>query len=125
MVLRPQSTQEVSRILAIAHDTNTVIVPHSGGTGLVGGQIPHGGEVLLSLDRMTRIITVDATDFTLTVEAGATLRSIQDAAEAAGPPVSLEPRFRRHLPHWRQSFHQCRGRQCAGLWQCAGPVPRP
>ena len=36
MVLRPQSTEDVSRILAIAHETNTVIVPHSGGTGLGG-----------------------------------------------------------------------------------------
>ena len=91
MVLRPQSTDEVSRLLAIAHETNTVIVPHSGGTGLVGGQIPHGGEVLLSLDRMTRIITVDATDFTLTAEAGATLKSIQDAAEKVDRlfPLSL------------------------------------
>ena len=46
---------------------------------------------MLSLDRMTRIITVDATDFTLTAEAGATLKSIQDAAEAADRlfPLSL------------------------------------
>jgi FAD/FMN-containing dehydrogenase len=80
MVLRPQSTDEVSRILAIANDIATAIVPHSGGTGLVGGQVPHGGEVLLSLDRMTRILDVDATDFTLTTEAGATLKSVQDAA---------------------------------------------
>jgi FAD/FMN-containing dehydrogenase len=91
IVLRPQSTDEVSRILAIAHETETVIVPQSGNTGLVGGQIPNNGEVLLSLDRMTRIINIDGTDFTLTTEAGATLKSIQDAAEAADRlfPLSL------------------------------------
>ena len=91
IVLRPSSTNEVSRILAIAHETETAIVPHSGGTGLVGGQIPDNGEVLMSLDRMTRITAVDATDFTLIAEAGATLKSIQDAAEAQDRlfPLSL------------------------------------
>jgi FAD/FMN-containing dehydrogenase len=81
LVLRPKSTAEVSLLLKIAHETNTAIVPHSGGTGLVGGQIPCGGEVLLSVDRMTRVIDVDGADFTLTAEAGATLKSIQDTAE--------------------------------------------
>ena len=57
-------------------------MPQSGNTGLVGGQIPNpdGSEVLLSLDRMTRIIAVDAADFSITVEAGATLASVQAAA---------------------------------------------
>ncbi|HUR43834.1 MAG TPA: FAD-binding oxidoreductase [Aestuariivirga sp.] len=93
MVLRPRSTQEVSQILAIAHETRTVIVPQSGNTGLAGGQIPDetGTEILLSLDRMTRIVEVDATDNTMTVEAGATLRSVQEAANAVERlfPLSL------------------------------------
>ncbi len=79
LVLRPASTKEVSDILAIAHETNTKIVPQSGNTGLVGGGMPDG-EVLLSLDRMTRIIAVDAADYSITVEAGATLKAVQDAA---------------------------------------------
>ena len=58
LVLRPASAGEVSRIMAIAHETRTAIVPQAGNTGLVGGQIPHesGHEVVLSLDRMTRIV---------------------------------------------------------------------
>ncbi|MCB1379632.1 MAG: FAD-binding oxidoreductase, partial [Alphaproteobacteria bacterium] len=93
MVLRPASTEEVSRIMAIAHETRTVIVPQSGNTGLCGGQVPTeaGTEVVLSLDRMTRIIDVDANDNTMVAEAGATLKSVQDAAAAAGRlfPLSL------------------------------------
>ena len=93
MVLRPGSTEDVSRILAIADETRTAIVPQSGNTGLVGGQIPHesGLEVVVSLDRMTRIVEVDGADNSLTVEAGATLKSVQDAAEAADRlfPLSL------------------------------------
>ena len=84
LVLRPSSTQEVSDILKIANETLTAIVPQSGNTGLAGGQIPleTGNEVLLSLDRMTRIINVDAADNTMTVEAGVILKSMQDQAAA-------------------------------------------
>ncbi len=91
MVLRPGSTAEVARILAIAHEARVSIVPQSGNTGLVGGQIPSGNEVLLSLDRMTRIIDVDTADNTITVEAGATLKSVQDAADSVDRlfPLSL------------------------------------
>ncbi|MDE2445508.1 MAG: FAD-binding oxidoreductase [Alphaproteobacteria bacterium] len=84
LVLRPANTEEVSRIMAVAHETGTAIVPQSGNTGLVGGQIPKGDEVLLSLDRMTKIIEVDAADYTITVEGGCILKNVQDAAEAAG-----------------------------------------
>jgi FAD/FMN-containing dehydrogenase len=61
LVLRPASTDEVSRILSIANETGTAIVPQAGNTGLCGGQIPtdDGHEVVLSLDRMTRILDVD------------------------------------------------------------------
>ncbi len=91
LLLRPKNTEEVSRILAIAIETETTIVPQSGNTGLVGGQIPTNGEVLVSLDRMTRVMSVDAVDYSITVEAGATLRSVQDAAAAVDRffPLSL------------------------------------
>ena len=93
LVLRPSSTQEVSDILKIANETLTAIVPQSGNTGLAGGQIPleTGNEVLLSLDRMTRIIDVDAADNTMTVEAGVILKSMQDQAAAVDRlfPLSL------------------------------------
>lgn len=82
LILRPASTEEVSRLMAIAHETGTAIVPQSGNTGLVGGQIPSpdGCEVVLSLDRMTSIIAVDAEDFSITVDAGVTLAAVQAAA---------------------------------------------
>lgn len=93
LVLRPSCTDEVSRLLAIAHDTGTAIVPQSGNTGLCGGQTPvdDGHEVLLSLDRMTRIVDVNAASNTITVEAGAILKSVQDAADRVDRlfPLSL------------------------------------
>lgn len=93
LVLRPGSTTEVSQILEIANETRTAIVPQSGNTGLCGGQIAtdDGTEVVLSLDRMTRILDVDVADSTITVEAGAILKTVQDAADAVDRlfPLSL------------------------------------
>jgi FAD/FMN-containing dehydrogenase len=83
MVLRPQSTQEVAALLAIAHETETAMVPQSGNTGLVGGQIPFesGDEVVVSLARMNKIRAIDPNDNTLTAEAGCILANIQQAAD--------------------------------------------
>src|SRR5258706_1194583 len=90
-VLRPGSTAEVSAILKLANEPGTAIVPQGGNTGLVGGQTPHQGEVVLSLKRMDRVREVDPTSNTMTCEAGVVLIKAQEAAAAAGRlfPLSL------------------------------------
>src|SRR3989442_116605 len=80
LVLRPGSVAEVSAILKLASETATPIVPQGGNTGLVGGQTPHHGEIVLSLNRMDRIREVDATSNTITAEAGVSLGRVRDAA---------------------------------------------
>jgi FAD/FMN-containing dehydrogenase len=80
MVLRPASTAEVAAILKLATETATPIVPQGGNTGLVGGQIPHHGEIVLSLTRLDRIRDVDATSNTMTCESGVVLAKAQAAA---------------------------------------------
>src|SRR5689334_8131394 len=55
LLLKPATTAQVSAILAICDETRTPIVPQGGNTGLVGGQLPLHGEVLLSLKRLNRI----------------------------------------------------------------------
>src|SRR5262245_49512586 len=80
LVLRPGSVREVAAILQFANETATPIVPQGGNTGLVGGQVPHNGEVLLSLKRLDRIREIDATSNTMTCEAGVVLAKAQDAA---------------------------------------------
>src|SRR5438105_12247130 len=82
LVLRPGSVAEVSQILALANETGTPIVPQGGNTGLVGGQLPHHGEILLSLNRLDRIRDVDPTSNTITCEAGVTLARAREAATA-------------------------------------------
>src|SRR5256885_1087412 len=76
LLLRPQSTAEVSRILAICNETHTPLVPQGGNTGLVGGQIPFEGEVLLSLARLNRIRAVDADGLSVIAEAGVILAEL-------------------------------------------------
>jgi D-lactate dehydrogenase (cytochrome) len=91
LVLRPGSTAEVSAILKLANETGTAITPQGGNTGLVGGQTPHQGEIVLSLKRMDRVREVDPTSNTMTCEAGVVLIKAQEAAAAAGRlfPLSL------------------------------------
>jgi FAD/FMN-containing dehydrogenase len=91
LILKPGTTEEVSRILALANETGTTIVPQGGNTGLVGGQIPFGNEVVVSLERLNRIRSVDPHGNVLIAEAGVTLAGAQKAAEEVGRlfPLSI------------------------------------
>src|SRR3979409_1520226 len=70
LVLRPGSTAEVSAICKLASEHQIALVPQGGNTGLVGGQTPHHGEVVVSMRRMDKIREVDAASNTMTCEAG-------------------------------------------------------
>ena len=91
MLLRPGSVAEVQSILKLANDTRTPLVPQGGNTGLVGGQIPFDGELILSLTRLDRIREVDPASNAMTCEAGVVLANAQAAAAAADRlfPLSL------------------------------------
>lgn len=93
MVLRPGTTEEVSKVMAYAYEHGLKVVPQGGNTGLVGGQIPQetGDEVVLSLSRLNRVRAVDPDGFTITAEAGVILETLQNEAEKADRlfPLSL------------------------------------
>src|ERR1700738_4091765 len=80
LVLRPGSTAEVSAICRLASEHKIALVPQGGNTGLVGGQTPHNGEVVVSLRRLDRIREVDAASNTMTCEAGVALQVAQQRA---------------------------------------------
>ena len=84
LVLRPETTDQVSRVMAICHRENQPVVVQGGMTGLVAGARPETGEVVISLERMNRIDNVDAETCTATVQAGTPLQTVQDAADAMG-----------------------------------------
>jgi FAD/FMN-containing dehydrogenase len=93
MVLRPETTEEVAEIISRAAAERVAVIPHSGGTGLVGGQVTVSGPppVLLSVERLSRIRDVDPTDNVLIAEAGVILADIQNTADEADRlfPLSL------------------------------------
>jgi FAD/FMN-containing dehydrogenase len=92
-VVRPGSTGEVARVVALCASRGVAIVPQGGNTGLVGGSVPSGArrEIVLSLSRMNRVRAIDPLDDTITVEAGCVLAAVQQAAADAGRlfPLSL------------------------------------
>jgi FAD/FMN-containing dehydrogenase len=80
LVLRPGSTGEVAAICKLAGEHHIALVPQGGNTGLVGGQTPHHGEVVVSLRRMDKIRDVDTASNTMTCEAGVILQLAQQRA---------------------------------------------
>lgn len=80
LVLRPGSTAEVSAICKLASAHQIALVPQGGNTGLVGGQTPHNGEVVVSLRRLDKIREVDTASNTMTCEAGVVLQIAQAKA---------------------------------------------
>jgi FAD/FMN-containing dehydrogenase len=80
LVLRPASTEEVSAICKLATEHKIALVPQGGNTGLVGGQTPHNGEVVISLKRMNKIREVDTASNTMTCDAGVILQVAQQRA---------------------------------------------
>src|SRR3954447_5068062 len=80
LVLRPGSTSEVAAICRLATEARVALVPQGGNTGLVGGQTPLGGEVVISLRRLDKIREVDTDSNTMTAEAGVVLQNAQARA---------------------------------------------
>jgi D-lactate dehydrogenase (cytochrome) len=91
LVLRPGSTAEVSAICKLATEHRIALVPQGGNTGLVGGQTPHHGEVVISMRRMDKIREVDTASNTMSCEAGVILQNAQQRAADADRlfPLSL------------------------------------
>ena len=79
-IVRPRSTDEVSRAMAICHRFEQKVVAHGGLTGLVESGLTSRDEIAISLERMTRVEEVDGLDRTMVVEAGVPLQLVQTQA---------------------------------------------
>jgi FAD/FMN-containing dehydrogenase len=80
----PASVEEVQGIVRWANDHKVAIVPSGGRTGLSGGAVAAHGELVLSLERMNRVLDFDAVDRTLTVQPGIALEAVHGAAQERG-----------------------------------------
>jgi glycolate oxidase len=84
VVLRPGSTEEISAIMKICNRERIPVTPRGAGTGLSGGALPHLGGVLLSTDRLKRIIHIDERNLQVTTEPGVITEVLQDAVKEKG-----------------------------------------
>lgn len=79
-VVRPADTAEVAAVVQVCRDSGAGVVPQGGNTGLVAGGIPHDGEVVLSLERLSHAPQVDPLTGWAAVPAGATVEALQRVA---------------------------------------------
>ncbi|HEY2622686.1 MAG TPA: FAD-binding oxidoreductase [Dyella sp.] len=80
----PAEVAEVQAIVRWANEQGVAVVPSGGRTGLSGGAVAADGELVLSLERMNRVLGFDAVDRTLSVQAGMTLHAVHEAAREQG-----------------------------------------
>lgn len=83
-VVLPADTAEVAAIAGVCHDTGTPLVPRGGGTGYTGGAVPIRGGVVLSLERLNRILAIDEGNLLAIVEPHVVTGDLQDAVERVG-----------------------------------------
>ncbi|MEH6635698.1 MAG: FAD-binding oxidoreductase [Halioglobus sp.] len=79
-IIRPTSTEQLSRVMKICHRHDQVVIPVGGGTGLVNAVCASSDQLLISLERMKSIENIDSAGCTMTVEAGVPLQTIQEVA---------------------------------------------
>ena len=82
-VVFPSDTQQVAEVVKLCGAHHVSIVPQGGNTSLCGGSVPlaKGTQIVLNLSRMNRIRSLDAINYTITVEAGCILADVREAAE--------------------------------------------
>ena len=83
-VLQAQSTEEISAVLRYCNGRNIAVTPRGAGTGLCGGCVATEGGVVLSTERMKRVLEVDTRNMTATVEPGVLLMEFPKALEGTG-----------------------------------------
>jgi len=98
VVVRPGSADEISRIMRLANRERIPVTPRGAGSGLSCGAVPVYGGILLSLERMNRILEIDRENLVAVVEPGVVTNDINEAVQEyglfyAGYPMSVETCF--------------------------------
>ncbi|MFK7892205.1 MAG: FAD-binding oxidoreductase [Granulosicoccus sp.] len=89
-IIRPANTAETAEVIKACHAAGQAVITHGGVTGLVDGNRTHAGDIVLSLERQRSIESVDAIGRTMTLQAGAILQDVQQAANDAGLQFGLD-----------------------------------
>ncbi len=84
VVVMPASTEEVQKIVNLARENQIAIYPRGAGTNLSGGAIPVRQGIVLSFQRMNKILEIDAENLTATVQPGVVIQELNDAVAPFG-----------------------------------------
>jgi FAD/FMN-containing dehydrogenase len=76
LLLKPQTTQQVSEILQYCNSRKLAVVPQGGNTGLVGGSVPVFDEIILSMSLMNKVEKIDSVSGVITAQAGCILEQL-------------------------------------------------
>jgi glycolate oxidase len=96
VVVLPATAQEISRIVRLCVEHRTPIVPRGAGTGYTGGSVPAHGGIVVSLERMNRILEIDEANLVAVVEPNVITGDLQDAVEKVGLFYPPDPASLRH-----------------------------
>ena len=98
VVVKPEKSEEISEIVKLCNKFNIPITPRGAGSGLAGGAIPIFGGVVISLERMNRILEIDKNNMVAVVEPGVVTNELcrkvaEEGLYYAGYPMSVETSF--------------------------------
>lgn len=94
LVLQPETTEEVSRVMAYCHQQSIAVTPRGAGTGLSGGALPVYGGICLDMCRMNKILAIDTQNFQVTTESGVITEELQRAVMEKGLFYPVDPASR-------------------------------
>ncbi len=90
-VIKPVNSKEISEVLKFANKFKIPVTPRGGGTGLSGGALPCDGGIVISLERMNRIIEIDEKNFQVVVEPGVITEVLQKECESRNLFYPVDP----------------------------------
>ena len=98
VVVMPRTAEQVSRIMKLAHENNIPVTPRGAGSGLSGGAIPIHGGIVVSLEKMNKILEIDPENMMVTLEPGVVTNEVNEQVKEmglffAGYPMSVETCF--------------------------------
>jgi len=81
LVIRVQETAQIQRLMRLANEYKFPVIPRGGGSGLAGGCLPVLGGVVLSLEKLNRIISIDTQNLIAEVQPGTITKNLRDAVQ--------------------------------------------
>jgi glycolate oxidase len=95
VVVLPATTEQVARVVKLANRERVPLTPRGAGSGLSGGAVPEFGGIVISLEKMNRLLELDKANMVAVVEAGMVTNDLANAVQAeglffAGYPMSLQ-----------------------------------